>query len=309
MLAKNEESLWLYSNPPHFENESEIVIADFTGDLYEKRIYFEKLEKRYGKRWYLLSGVHFNFSFDDKYLWSIFQGNDFEVFKRNYYLKLYKQLYVHSWMLLLLTAASPVYDRSLTTDGEKGVIRSEYSSIRNSAKGYWNQFLPVLNLDSYDDFVKSLKCYMDNGSLYSLAELYLPVRLKPNGGYSVENLEKGVSHIEFRMFDTNPFEPLGINRLDLEFTHLLVLYLSTLDDFDLTPELQKQALENHKSAALYDLSEVKIDGTDILEKADNIIDQMCEMFRSDSTALEILQYERSKLNDRPCTHIIDFKFI
>ena len=26
---------------------------------------FEKLEKRYGKRWYLLSGVHFNFSFDD----------------------------------------------------------------------------------------------------------------------------------------------------------------------------------------------------------------------------------------------------
>lgn len=90
---------------------------------------------------------------------------------------------------------------------------------------------------------------------------------------------------------------------------MLVLYLSTLDDFDLTPELQKQALENHKSAALYDLSEVKIDGTDILEKADNIIDQMCEMFRSDSTALEILQYERSKLNDRPCTHISDFKFI
>ena len=135
------------------------------------------------------------------------------------------------------------------------------------------------------------------------------IEIKPNGKYSVENLEKGVSHIEFRMFDTNPFEPLGINKLDLEFTPLLIMYLSTLDDFDLTDELQKQALENHKSAALYDLSEVKIDGTDILEKADNIIGRMCEMFRSDSTALEILQYERSKLNDRPCTHINDFKFI
>lgn len=36
-LAENRESIWLYSNPPHFDSEDEIPIADFTGDLSSKR--------------------------------------------------------------------------------------------------------------------------------------------------------------------------------------------------------------------------------------------------------------------------------
>ena len=307
-LAENRESLWFYSNPPHFENESEIVIADCTGVLYEKKLYYEKIGKKYGKRRYLLSGVHFNFSFDENCLQSIYHGNNYVSFRNEHYLKLYKQLYVHSWLLVLLTAASPIYDRSLTADGEKGLVRSEYSSIRNSEKGFWNLFMPVLNFDNYDNFVRSLNHYIDNGSLHALSELYLPVRLKPKGRNSIESFEKGISHIEFRLFDINPFELLGIDILDLKFIHWLIMYLSTLEDFVFTPELQKQAVENHKKAALYNLSEVRIDGEDILDKAHGIIDSMAEMFNSDSAVLDVLRYERRKLNDRLCTHL-DNQFI
>lgn len=47
----------------------------------------------------------------------------------------------------------------------------------------------------------------------------------------MEGLKNGISHIEFRMLDINPFEPLGIDRNDLEFIHLLIMYLSMQDDF------------------------------------------------------------------------------
>ncbi|MCR5302578.1 MAG: glutathione synthase [Lachnospiraceae bacterium] len=288
-LAKTGESLWMYSNPPHFEDESEILIAKFSGPLREKTLYRNKIGEKYGKRIYLLSGVHFNISFDDK------------IFRQEYYLKLYRQLYVHSWLLLLLTAASPLYDRSLYADGERGIVRSDYSSIRNSETGFWNKFTPVLNYDNLNDLVSSLKYYIDNGSLFSLSELYLPVRLKPKGKNHVENFENGISHIELRLFDINPFEPLGVDILDLKFTDLLIKYLWTFDDFVLTPELQKKAIDDHKKAALYDLSGVKIDGEDILEKADEIIGNMAGMFSSDSDALDVLQYERQKLNERLCT--------
>ena len=303
-LVKTDERLWLYSNPPHFDHESEIVIADFTGNLREKTLYREKIGKKYGKRLYLFSGIHFNFSFDDNYLRAICRRNDFLAFRQAYYLKLYKQLYVHSWLLLLLTAASPLYDRSLTADGEKGVVRSGYSSIRNSEKGFWNQFMPVLNFDSFDDFVKSLQYHTDNGFLLSLSELYLPVRLKPKGSNAIESFKNGISHIELRMFDINPFEPLGINILDLKFTHLFIMYLSTLEDFAFTLELQKQAVENHRKAALYDLSGVLIDGEDILKKAQGIIGNMAGMFCSDSEALDVIQYARRRLTDKPAGHIV-----
>ncbi len=305
-LAKNGERLWLYSNPPYFESENEIPVADFTGEHSGKRRYRDLLERRYGKRLMLFSGIHFNFSFDEEYLKTLYSGDNFEGWRNGFYLRLYKQLSVHSWLPLLLTAASPIYDRSLDTEGGQGCIVSRYGSMRSSERGYWNEFLPVLRYDSLEDHIGSIREYVDKGLLFSASELYLPVRLKPRGVNSIESFKNGISHIELRMFDLEPSKPLGIDENDLEFAHYLIMYLSAKEDFEYTPEMQEQAVRDHKNAALLDLEGVSIGGVPIRKRAEQILDDIAE-FLDDAHVREIIAYEKQKLNNRPCERILNQK--
>ena len=293
-LAKNGESIWLYSNPPHFGSEKDIPIADFTGDHSSKRAYREVLQQKYGKKLMLFSGIHFNFSFAEEFLRELNTNNeDFHTFRDEFYLRLCKQLMVHSWLLVLLTAASPYYDASLDKDGKSGIIMSEYSSLRNSKRGYWNKFLPILDHRSLKTFTGSIKKHIVTGSLYSASELYLPIRLKPKGVNTLENLAaKGVDHIELRMFDLNPSAALGIDSRDLEFAHLLILYLLSQADFDFTPELQEKAVRDHKNAALLEPD------TKLLERGLEVIEEMEKHFSDNEKALEIIAFEKEKILGR-----------
>ena len=160
-LAAQGENLWLYSNPPHFETEDDIPIADFTGVHSSKRSYREILQQKYGKRLMLFSGIHFNFSFSEAYLHTLNTDHaDFHSFRDMLYLRLYKQLMRHSFLLVILTAASPFYDASLDKDGKRGIIKSKYASMRNSERGYWNRFLPVLDHHGLRAFTDSIRRYI-----------------------------------------------------------------------------------------------------------------------------------------------------
>ena len=293
-LTKSGESIWLYSNPPHIDSEDEIPVADFTGSHSSKKSYRKFLEQKYGKRLMLFSGIHFNFSFADEFLRELNTENeDFVDFKNKIYLKLYKQLMVHSWLLVLLTASSPYYDESLDKIGKRGIIIGEYSSLRNSRRGYWNKFLPILDHRNLKTFTGSIKKHIVTGSLYSASELYLPIRLKPKGINTLENLaENGVDHIELRMFDLNPSAPLGIDGRDLEFAHLLMIFLISLPDFDFTPDLQEKAVNEHKNSALLEPD------AELLERGENIIEEMEKYFSDNENALETINFERQKLDSR-----------
>ncbi|MCR5074213.1 MAG: glutathione synthase [Ruminococcus sp.] len=300
-LAKNGESIWLYSNPPHFGSEDEIPIADFTGDHSSKRAYREVLKKKYGKKLMLFSGIHFNFSFAEEFLRELnAAGEDFAGFRDSLYLRLYKQLMAHSWLLVLLTAASPYYDASLDKDGKSGIVIGEYASLRNSRRGYWNKFLPILDHRTLRTFTGSIKKHIITGSLYSASELYLPVRLKPKGANTLENLAaNGVDHIELRMFDLDPSSPLGIDSRNLGFAHLLMLYLLSKPDFDFTPELQEKAVREHKNAALLEPD------TDLLERGAEILEDMEKHFAASENALEIISFQKQKLDSRKvCNSVI-----
>ncbi len=293
-LAQQEETLWIYSNPPHFDSEQEIPIARFGGEQSFKQSYREALEKRYGKRLMLFSGVHFNFSFSDALLHEWYDGTEsFSSFRNALYLRLYRQLFRHSWLLVLLTAASPDYDASLNGDGLQGIIRSETASLRNSARGYWNQFVPVLNHTSLETFAADIQEYVNKGLLFSVSELYLPIRLKPCGENTLENLVKnGVDHIELRMFDLNPLCPLGVSRKDLLFAHLLILYLVNQEDTELTPEQQEQAVSRHQQAAAYYPEET------IIKQALQILERMRQKFSSHPEALTVIEYQKQKLTEK-----------
>ena len=293
-LSQQNESLWIYSNPPHFNSENDIPIARFGGEQSFKQSYREALEKRYGKRLMLFSGVHFNFSFPDALLHEWHDGTEsFPAFRDVLYLRLYRQLFRHSWLLVLLTAASPDYDASLDGDNLQGVVRSEYASPRNSARGYWNQFVPVLNHNSLEAFAADIQEYVTKGLLFSVSELYLPIRLKPRGENTLENLVRnGVDHIELRMFDLNPLCPLGVNRNDLLFAHLLILYLVHQEDAELTPEQQEQAVAAHQQAAAYE------PGKAMTEQALQILRRMKQEFSSHPEALTVIEYQKQKLTEK-----------
>lgn len=301
-LKENGEYLWINSNPPHIETESDIPVARFSGRQSFKRDYRINLERRYGKRLMLYSGIHFNFSFTDQFISSIC-GTDSKTFKNQLYFRLHKYLCRYSWLLVLLSAASPVYDLSLDGNHLTGDGFDCYASRRSGEKGYWNQFAPILDYSDLNTYTESIDRYIKKGALFSAGELYLPVRIKPHGAYNLISLNKnGIDHIELRMFDLNPLAPLGIMQDDLEFAHYFMIYLLSLPDFDFTPELQNAAIENHKSAARYEPE--MISGYPAKDTALGLLYDML-LFYKGSTAEEnvLAQIDKIKNNNRWCVEV------
>ena len=248
-LKENNEYLWPFSNPPKISGEDEIPVAEYKGSLQNKSVYRHYLAQKYGKIKMLFSGIHLNFSFSDQFMRAASEQSgerDFIKFKNNIYLKLGARLTQYAWLVVYLMAASPVSDSSVGTDS------NIYSSIRCSDKGYWNYFVPLLDYSDLDSYIRSIQKYIDNGNLRSVSELYYPVRLKPRGANSLEALsEKGINHLELRVIDVNPLSPSGIFVEDIRFIHLLMLYLVSLPEKELTDDVQIKAIKNIKQAAFF----------------------------------------------------------
>ena len=103
----------------------------------------------------------------------------------------------------------------------------------------------------------------------------------------VENFKNGISHIELRMFDLDPTTKLGVNEKHLEFAHLLLMYLSAQPEFEYTPDMQREAVKNHRKAALYDLTGIRIDGVPIIRKAKALLDEIKAFFEGDENAARL----------------------
>ncbi len=303
-LEKNGEYLWLNSNPPHIETESDITVARFFGEKSFKRDYRLNLERRYGKRLMLYSGIHFNFSFTDEFLNSVYDGKTaFIDFKTSLYFRLHKYLCRYSWLIVMLSAASPVYDLSLDGDYLTGDGFDGFASRRNGEKGYWNKFLPVLDYTDMHTYIESIKQYIKDGALFSAAELYLPVRIKPRGANTLDSLlSGGIDHIELRMFDLNPLSPVGIMREDLEFAHYFIIYLLSLPEFEFTPDLQTLAIKNHREAALYEPE--TINGYNAKDAALGLLEDIRLFYKGTAAEENIaLQIKKIKENKRWCVEV------
>lgn len=263
-LKTGKELMWPFSNPPYVKGENDIPIANYKGQFRGKELYREYLAAKYGKRKMLYSGIHFNFSFSEDFLEQCCKNSgctSVQEYKNSIYLELAKKITKYSWLIVYLTAASPIMDGSFFYDGEQGKdVLKNLASPRCSKIGYWNDFNPILEYDTLENYVKSIETYVEQGQLKEAAELYYPVRLKPRGENSLEKLKKdGVNHIELRMLDLNPLEPVGIRKDDLKFIHLLILYLIVLEDEDFLPFEQIMAIKNEKRAAKYDEESIWIE--------------------------------------------------
>lgn len=308
-LESGGEILWLFSNPPYVKGESDIPIANFKGSLKGKEIYRKYLAEKYGKKKMLFSGIHFKFSFADELLKCGFydsKADNFADYKNNLYLELAKKMTKYSWLIVYLTAASPIMDGSYFDDRAIGRdVVTPFSSARCSKIGYWNEFTPILNYNNLESYVNSIQQYIDDGLLKSASELYYPIRLKPQGANSIENLKTtGINHIELRMLDLNPISPVGIFKEDMDFLHMLILYMTSLDDEDFSESEQICAIKNVKQAAEYDDENtfINLDGEKIPLKS-AALDVLCDMQRffekhNQHNALNIIDYQKNKITDK-----------
>ena len=307
-LETGRELLWPFSSPPYIKGENDIPIANFGGILKGKEIYRKYLAEKYGKKKMLFSGIHFNFSFDDNLLAIGFQKSDqdsFRKYKDNIYLELAKKLTKYSWLIVFLTAASPIMDSSFFCEGSIGNdIITPYSSARCSEIGYWNKFIPVFKYDNIESYTDSIRRYVDNGLLKSFSELYYPIRLKPRGENSLENLRQtGVNHIELRMLDLNPLSPVGIKIEDINFIHFLIIYLMSFDAGDFLDSEQIKAITNTKCAAKYDINTLIDFGGKKLTVKDSALTVLKNMENfflklGQADAVKCIKYQMTKITDK-----------
>ena len=235
-----KEYLWLFSNPPFIQKENDIPVAVFEGAHVSKTSYRNYLSEKYERYKMIFSGIHVNFSFSESLLMTDFdlwkeenplekESISYQEYKDRIYLELAKKLALHGWILVAVTAASPVLDGSYLEKGVYGkTVFSGIGSVRSSELGYWNEFAPVFDYSDIGSYAESIRKYVKKGLLKAPSELYYPVRLKPAGDNNLDALQKnGVNHIELRMFDLNPLAEEGLEEKDVVFAHLLMVWLAS----------------------------------------------------------------------------------
>lgn len=302
-----DETLWPFSNPCPIVDEGQIPMWKTGSD--QARDYRRYLSRRYGRYKMVYSGIHYNFSFDEEMLQEEYRLNQFEGsyrdFKDRFYLDLTQKVVWYGWIIDVLCNASPIYDGSLLCEEDLGKTGfAGMSSMRNSALGYWNFFSPRLDYSSMKAYTASIERYVDEGLLKAPRELYYPVRLKPKGSYSMQALnEEGANHIELRMIDLNPYEFSGMSEDDAWFCHLLLVFLSCMEDVHLSWKDQIYAAQNFKNASKYalDQNEILFDcdySQSVQEAALSLLEDMQAFFESfDPQASAMIGRQMKKITD------------
>ena len=302
------EYLWPFSNPPYIRNEEDIPVAQFYGVQADKTEYREYLSDRYGRYKMAFSGIHVNYSFDETLLredFALSGEENFDEYRNQLYVVLAEKAAAYGWLLVAVTAASPLMDSSFV---EKGKFDTDtfngMASTRCSELGYWNYFAPLFDYSNIRAYADSIQRYVDDGLLRFPTELYYPVRLKPRGQNNLNTLrEHGVDHIELRMFDLNPLAPSGIEVRDLSFAQLFLVWLASTPREEFSTKAQVQAVQNFKNAAHYDLKTVKIvppDGevASVTNAALKVLDRMEEFYRDFPESVQkVMDFEREKFID------------
>ena len=242
-----DEYLWFQSIPCILPYWDQIPIAQYSGEGESSQKYREDLARRYGVKKQMISGVHFNFSFSEKFLKKLYSlENDdlsFKNFKDDIYLKIARNYLRYCWLIIYLTGCSIGSHKTFSNDcihlmDAKDDYGSYYStrgpSFRNASCGYKNLKDLYPSYNSVNEFVGDINSFIDNGDLSEAKELYTQIRLKPKNPKDLLNSLKdsGIEYIEIRTLDINPFYQCGIVNRDMKFLHLFLIYMLVKDASD-----------------------------------------------------------------------------
>lgn len=251
-----EELLWPQSIPPALPEEEHIPIARYDGSRkgIEAEEYREMLAEKYGKKKQLISGIHYNFSFEDEFLKRVQtqmgDTREFKEFKSDIYLKMARNLLRYNWLLIYIFGASIGSHESysqkcnsyMKAAGEGTYYFPHATSFRNGPCGYKNLKEYMVSYNTISEYTADLRKLIEVGEISGAKEYYSSVRVKTLGeGDILDNLDKnGVSYLELRFVDLNPFKKIGIERETLYFLHLFLIYCLVADDRRYTEEAKRE---------------------------------------------------------------------
>ena len=290
------EYLWPFSNPPPLRGENDVVPAKFVGKLSGKATYRDYLSAKYGRYLMTYCGIHVNFSFGDRLL------KVSGVNRNALYLHVAAGSVLWGWIVVALTAASPIADASFFHAAEEGDFFSGFASVRCGDLGYWNNFSPVNDFSDVGAYAEAIRGYVRRGLIAAPSELYYPVRLKPRGANRLETLvAEGIDHIELRCIDLNPLADGLVDAHDIKFIQLFLLWCAARPPARLTERDQAQAVRNFKNAARYDIDLARIslpDGTSasVRETGLRLLASMSRFFANfPPEVTDVIAFERNKL--------------
>ncbi len=294
--APYHEYLWPFSNPPPLRGEDDVVPAKFVGKLSGKATYRDYLSAKYGRYLMTYCGIHVNFSFGDRLL------KVSGVNRNALYLHVAAGSVLWGWIVVALTAASPLADASFFHAAEEGDFFSGFASVRCGDLGYWNNFSPANDFSNVGAYAEAIRGYVRRGLIAAPSELYYPVRLKPRGANRLETLvAEGIDHIELRCVDLNPLAGGLVDVRDIKFIQLFLLWCAARPPARLTERDQAQAVRNFKNAARYDIDLARIslpDGTSasVRETGLRLLASMSRFFADfPPEVTDVIAFERNKL--------------
>lgn len=285
-----EELLWATSMPCLIEGDASIPIAQYgpshIGRL--KTIYREGLGLRYGRAMQAIAGVHFNYSFPERF-WEVHaavcQSRDAgQAFVSKSYFDLLRNYRRHGWIVLYLFGVSPTVCKSFLR--ARGVNLPEFgrgtawephaTSLRMSDLGYRNrnQAGVRVSVNSLEHYVRDLRRAIStphppyerlgvkvdgqyrqlNANLLQIENEYYgfirPKRVARAGERPTKALERaGVEYVEVRALDVSAFDPVGVNQNKLRFLEAFLALCLLKDSPPIEPDEELRLDQNHVTVA------------------------------------------------------------
>lgn len=318
-MELKDEYLWPQSMPSIIPEDKDIPIAEFCGCEEGKvaREYREELFLKYGGKKQLISGIHYNFSFNENIIKKLYENtdksDDYRSFKDNIYLKVTRNYLRYRWLLIYLLGCTGVVHQSYQEDCVKQlkeISKESFSnegalSYRNSECGYKNKIDLFPNYNSVKEYVDSIYKFIDEDFIDSHKELYAPIRLKARDPKELLNslLKDGINYLEYRSIDINPFEKGGISLEDLHFISLFNLFLLIEDESDYK-NWQQEALQNQNIIATQGQNDVELlkDGNPISK-----VEWGLEILSKIKNINNELELEKDEIIENVIKRIIDYK--
>lgn len=258
--AIGEEYLWPQSTPPILPlKDEDIAIAEYEAveKGIEARKYRENLAEHYGRKKQMLSGIHYNFSFDIEVLKKVYEEIDnpstFTDFKNSIYLKLSRNFFKYRWLLIYLFGASPIVHETYNdkcVQKMKKLSKDACSfkksmSFRNGKCGYRNRVEEFVPYDTLENYISKIEELIGENRIQNEKEYYSPLRLKSKNGTLEKLKESGIEYLELRFLDINPFVKTGIDIESLYFIQGFLYYMAFMPDGSYNEKVVDLANQNH----------------------------------------------------------------
>jgi glutamate--cysteine ligase len=276
------EWLWATSMPCNVPNDEAIPIARYGSSNVArmKSVYRMGLGLRYGRLMQAISGVHFNYSFPEKF-WeahaALRESRDAgQRFVSASYFELLRNYRRYGWIVLYLFGVSPVVCGSFRTGGDLETVEPYATSLRMSDIGYRNrnQAGVEVSVNSLEEYVRDLTRAIRtphppyealgvkvdgeyrqlNANILQIENEYYsyirPKRVARSGEAPTRALQRaGVEYVEVRALDVSAFDPVGVNQNKMRFLEAFLALCLIKDSPPIGAEEEEALDRNHLTVA------------------------------------------------------------